>query len=260
MLWIGTSGWQYRDWRGRFYPRELPQARWLGHYAARFRTVELNNSFYHLPSAANFAAWRRGTPDDFILAVKISRFLSHMKRLADPDEPVARFLARARHLRDKLGPALLQLPATMACDRARLERFLAVWPAGQRLAIEFRHPSWFVRDTFAALARREVALCLTDVDGRPQGPLERTADWGYVRLHRGAATPRPCYGDAALRAWLARVAGLYPDRSDVFVFFNNDPRACAVVNAARLARLADRLGRCRSRTPDPRELPAMRQL
>jgi uncharacterized protein YecE (DUF72 family) len=251
MLWIGTSGWQYRDWRDRLYPRELPQPRWLARYAASFRTVELNNSFYRLPESRQFAEWRRQTPDDFVFAVKASRFLSHMKRLKEPEEPVARLLARAEHLGDKLGPVLLQLPARMACDRQRLRRFLAVWPAGRRLAIEFRHPSWFSPDVLAALARRDIALCLADVDGRPQGPLTRTADWGYVRLHRGRARPRPCYGDAALRSWLARLARLYPEPCDVFVYFNNDPRACAVVNAARLARLADRAGLPRTRAPPP---------
>lgn len=249
MLWIGTSGWQYDDWRGRFYPDDLPHGRWLAHYAAAFRTVELNNSFYRLPGADNFAAWNHDTPDDFVFAVKASRFLSHMKRLVDPEEPVARLLDRARHLGDKLGPVLLQLPATLARAPERLAHFLAVWPARPRLAIEFRHPSWFTRDTFAALRRHDVALCLTDVDGRPQGPLERTTDWGYVRLHRGTAAPRPCYGDTALSSWLARISRLYADRRDVFVYFNNDPRACAVANAARLGGLADAAGRERTRTP-----------
>ncbi|MBZ5713752.1 DUF72 domain-containing protein [Nannocystis pusilla] len=252
MLWIGTSGWQYRDWRGRFYPGELPQARWLAHYAAAFRTVELNNSFYRLPAGDTFAGWNHDTPEDFVIAVKASRFLSHMKRLADPEEPVARLLAHARRLDDKLGPVLLQLPATMARAPERLAHLLDVWPAAPRLAIEFRHASWFTRDTFAALKRRDVALCLTDVDGRPQGPLERTADWGYVRLHRGTAAPRPCYGDTALASWLARISRLYSDRRDVFVYFNNDPGACAVANAARFAHLADAAGRARTRTPAPR--------
>ncbi|MCY0991323.1 DUF72 domain-containing protein [Nannocystis sp. ILAH1] len=254
MLWIGTSGWQYRDWRGRFYPDELPQHRWLSHYATAFRTVELNNSFYRLPDGDTFAAWRRDTPADFVIATKASRFLSHMKRLKDPEEPIARLLERACRLGDKLGPVLVQLPARMACDRERLEHFLAVWPARQRLAIEFRHPSWFTPETFAALRRRDVALCLTDVDGRPQGPLERTADWGYVRLHRGTAAPRPCYGVTALASWLARISRLYADRRDVFVFFNNDPRACAVANAARFGRLADAAGRERTRTPHPADV------
>ena len=126
MLWIGTSGWQYRDWRGRFYPDDLPQHRWLSHYAAAFRTVELNNSFYRLPDGDTFAAWRSDTPADFVIATKASRFLSHMKRLKDPEEPIARLLARARRLGDKLGPVLVQLPAQMACDPEWLEHVTEV--------------------------------------------------------------------------------------------------------------------------------------
>src|SRR5437588_7644333 len=124
-VWLGTSGWQYRDWRGRFYPHDLPQARWLEHYAERFRTVEVNNSFYRLPSAETFAAWRRRTPDDFVFVVKASRYLSHIKRLLDPEEPVDLFVDHARHLGDKLGPVLLQLPPTMQVEHERLRRALA---------------------------------------------------------------------------------------------------------------------------------------
>lgn len=254
VIWIGTSGWQYRDWRGRFYPESLPHDRWLEFYAARFRTVEVNNSFYRLPAPETFAAWKAATPDDFLVATKASRYLSHMKRLRDPEEPVRRLLAHASELGHKLGPVLLQLPPTMPCDRDRLEHFLAVWPGEQRLAIEVRHASWFRREIFAALARHRVALCLTDVDGRPREPLERTADWGYVRLHRGAASPPPCYGDQALRSWAQRVARLWGDRSDVFVYFNNDPGACAVRDAARFALRVDRVERRRTRAPQCRDV------
>ncbi|MDC0717452.1 DUF72 domain-containing protein [Nannocystis bainbridge] len=254
MLWIGTSGWQYDDWRGRFYPERSPARLWLSHYAAAFRTVELNSSFYRLPAGDTFAAWARDTPADFVFATKASRYLSHMKRLRDPEQPVARLLAAARRLGAKLGPVLVQLPATMACDPDRLAHLLAVWPDDHRLALELRHPSWFTADTYAALRRHDVALCFTDVDGRPQGPLERTADWGYVRLHRGTAAPRPCYGDGALSSWIVRISQLYADRRDVFVFFNNDPRACAVANAARFGRLADTAGRHRTRTPEARDV------
>ncbi|HEY8377858.1 MAG TPA: DUF72 domain-containing protein [Nannocystis sp.] len=254
MIWIGTSGWQFRDWRGPFYPETLPQSRWLEFYAARFQTVEVNNTFYRLPAPEVFAAWRAATPADFRVVAKLSRFLSHMKRLRDPEEPVRRFLAHAAPLGDRLGPVLLQLPTAMTCDRERLEHFLAVWPPEPRLAIELRHPSWFAPEIFALLSRHRVALCLTDIDGRPHQPLVRTADWGYVRLHRGRAAPLPCYGDRPLRAWAERITDLWSDRADVFVYFNNDPHACAVRDAARFALHVDHRHRARTRAPAPRDI------
>ena len=132
---VGTSGWQYRDWRGRFYPQGLAQARWLEHYAERFATVESNNAFYRLPEPATFAAWAERTPPGFVMAVKASRYLTHIKRLRDPEEPVGRLMERARHLGAKLGPVLLQLPPTLRADPATLDRTLRAFPAGTRVAV-----------------------------------------------------------------------------------------------------------------------------
>jgi uncharacterized protein YecE (DUF72 family) len=151
-VWLGTSGWQYRDWRGRFYPPALPQARWLEHYAERFRTVEVNNSFYRLPTAGTFASWRDRTPDDFVFVVKASRYLSHVTRLQEPEDPVDLLVERARHLGDKLGPVLLQLPPTLGVERDRLARTLARFSRHRvRVAVEFRHPSWFDESVFDVL-------------------------------------------------------------------------------------------------------------
>src|SRR6266498_3172291 len=140
---VGTSGWQYRDWRGRFYPERLAPSRWLEHYASRFATVESNNAFYRLPEADTFAAWSDRTPPDFVMAVKASRFLTHVKRLRDPSEPVARFLGHAAYLGGKLGPVLLQLPPSLRADAGLLDATLACFPAGLRVAVEPRHQSWF---------------------------------------------------------------------------------------------------------------------
>ncbi|HEX6473837.1 MAG TPA: DUF72 domain-containing protein, partial [Candidatus Limnocylindria bacterium] len=140
---IGCSGWQYRHWRGRFYPRGVPTDRWLEHYAAIFDTVELNNSFYRLPQADTFAAWARRTPDGFLFAVKASRYLTHLKRLRDPREPLDRLWSRAERLGDRLGPMLYQLPPRWHRDLDRLERFSAALPSRRRQAIEFRDPSWY---------------------------------------------------------------------------------------------------------------------
>jgi uncharacterized protein YecE (DUF72 family) len=140
---VGTSGWQYRDWRGRFYPEPLAQRAWLEHYASRFAVVESNNAFYRLPEPRTFADWARRTPDDFVMAVKASRFLTHVRRLREPEEPVRRLLDHAGHLGAKLGPVLLQLPPTLRADPDALDRCLACFGPPLRVAVEPRHPSWF---------------------------------------------------------------------------------------------------------------------
>ncbi|NUT37090.1 MAG: DUF72 domain-containing protein, partial [Hamadaea sp.] len=180
MLLIGTSGWQYRDWRGRFYPDRLPQSRWLEHYAEHFATVEVNNAFYRLPERRTFAAWRERTPGDFCVAVKMSRYLTHIKRLSGPAEPVARFLGRADALGDRLGPVLLQLPPTLRADAdaldAVLRRFAAADTASRRVrvAVEPRHDSWWTAEIRRILERHGAALCWADRGGRPVTPLWRT--------------------------------------------------------------------------------------
>ncbi|SRR6266508_3657947 len=244
-MWhVGTSGWQYRDWRGAFYPDRLAQRRWLDHYATRFGTVEVNNTFYRLPERRVFADWAERTPPGFLVAVKLSRYLSHVRRLRDPAGPVDTFLERVEPLRaaGRLGPLLLQLPPTMAVEVDRLAAVLRAVPADLRLAVEFRHDSWFTGEVFDLLGRHDAALCLADRRSQVLGPLRRTAPWGYLRLHEGRAHPWPSYGDAALVAWVDRLRRLWPGAADVFVYFNNDPRACAPRNAERFAELAERAG------------------
>ncbi|WP_245737056.1 DUF72 domain-containing protein [Micromonospora pattaloongensis] len=237
MILVGTSGWQYRDWRDRFYGG-LPQRCWLEHYAARFVTVEVNNAFYRLPERDTFAQWRARTPDDFCVAVKMSRFLTHIKRLREPTEPVERFLSRATALGDRLGPVLLQLPPTLRADVGALDATLALFPPEVRVAVEPRHPSWWTDEVRETLTKRGAALCWADRRGRPVTPLWRTADFGYVRLHEGAANPRPRYGRAALTSWVDRIATTYDDATPVYVYFNNDPDAAALTDASALARIA----------------------
>lgn len=272
---LGTSGWQYRDWRGPFYPTGLRQSDWLSHYARAFATVEINNAFYRLPERDTFARWRTATETDtetetetaehhpgraeadrtddpdaaggrFWFAVKMSRYLTHIKRLADPAEPVARFLDRARGLGDRLGPVLLQLPPTLRADADLLDAALRRFPHHVRVAVEPRHDSWWdpghedaVR---AVLEKYDAALVWADRLGRPQGPLWRTSSWGYARLHEGAATPRPRYGRTALETWVRRIAESYGADRDVYVYFNNDPGCAAVADATALGRIARRRG------------------
>jgi uncharacterized protein YecE (DUF72 family) len=240
-VWIGTSGFVYRDWRGRFYPPGLPASRWLAHYAARFPTVELNSSFYRLPSARAFRAWRASVPPGFVFAVKASRYLTHIRRLRTPAAGLRRFLARARHLEAALGPVLFQLPPRFHASEARLAGLLAALARQRqvpalRVALEVRHPSWLVPPILEALRAANVALCFTDWREVPVAePI--TADFVYVRRHgargryAGAYTRASLGADAErIRAW--RAAGL-----DVYVYFNNDQAAAAVRNAATLAAL-----------------------
>jgi len=253
-LLVGTSGWHYRHWRGGFYPPGLPARRWLDHYAARFATVELNNAFYRLPEADTFAMWARELPEGFVVSVKMSRYLTHIKRLHEPAEPVERFLSRAHRLGAKLGPVLLQLPPNLTCDTGSLREVLSLFPADVRVAFEPRHDSWFVDEVRDTLADRNAAFCLADRGG-VLGPEWATADWGYVRFHCGRARPECCYGRAALARWIDRVSELWPRSAEVFVYFNNDGHGCAPRDAHRFAYYAERAGLEVSRVPGRGETP-----
>ncbi len=253
MVYIGTSGWQYRHWRGAFYPNPLAQRRWLDHYAARFQTVELNNSFYHLPKAASFSRWREDTPADFLVAAKMSSYLTHLKRLRDPAEPVKLFLERAGRLQEKLGPILLQLPPQLGAEPARLAETLACFPPQVRVAVEFRHDSWYTPQVRGLLEAHGAALCLAD-SSRRHTPEWRTAGWAFIRFHEGRATPRPCYGEQALRTWAERITRLWGPAEDVFCYFNNDPRGCAIRDAIVFSRLLRRAGHPTTRVPEPDEV------
>jgi uncharacterized protein YecE (DUF72 family) len=241
-LWIGTSGWQYRDWRGVLYPDGLPQRKWLAHYADHYDCVEVNNAFYRLPERSTFERWRDETPDGFVVGVKVSRYLTHVKRLKDPEEPVDRLLDRAAGLGDRLGPFLLQLPPNLRADVDVLDRCLAAFPADARVAVEPRHETWWTDEVRAVLEKRGAALCWADRRG-PITPLWRTADWGYIRFHEGRAKPSPRYGRQALATWADRLRATWPKSADVFAFFNNDPGGAAVHNADQLRRLSDATAR-----------------
>lgn len=249
---VGTSRWQYRDWRGPLYPERLPQRLWLEEYARRFATVENNSAFYRLPSAETFAAWRDRTPHGFVMAVKASRYLTHLKRLREPAEPVQRLLGRAvEGLGDRLGPVLLQLPERFTVDVDLLDGCLRCFPDGVRVAVELRHASWWAAEAGvrAVLERRGAALCWADRDSRRLTPLWRTTGWGYVRFHSGTARPWPRYGRRALASWGRRVAETWGDEDEVYAYFNNDPGGAAVADAVVFAGAAARLGRTVTRTP-----------
>ena len=254
-LLVGTSGWQYRDWRGVLYPAGVPQRQWLEHFASQYATVENNGTFYRLPARETFAAWQERTPQDFVMAVKASRYLTHIRRLREPAEPVARMLAAVSGLGARLGPVLLQLPPTLPADLPLLAGCLAELARCQqagaplRVAVEPRHPSWWTAEVRELLTAHQAALCWADQRGRPVTPLWRTAGWGYLRFHQGSGKPWPRYGRQALRSWLARVSDTWPDEAPVYVYFNNDPGGAAIADSVAFAALARRAGRTVTRTP-----------
>jgi uncharacterized protein YecE (DUF72 family) len=256
---VGTSGWQYQDWRGVLYPPGLAQRRWLEHYAGQYATVENNGSFYRLPRPETFADWRARTPAGFLMAVKASRYLTHVRRLRDPAEPVGRLLLAASGLGDRLGPVLLQLPPDMKADAGALDgclhEFAAFSRVHPRVAVEFRHESWWTEEIKQLLTRHGAALCWADRLGRPVTPLWRTAEWGYLRLHEGAARQSPRYGQQALNSWANRIAETWPDGADVFAYFNNDRDGAAIHDAQAFAAGIRRAGRQASRTAVPGVFP-----
>jgi uncharacterized protein YecE (DUF72 family) len=200
----------------------------------------VNSAFYRLPKREVFQRWAEQTPPGFVMAVKVSRYLTHVRRLADPAEPVARFLDRARGLGDRLGPVLLQLPPTMRADADMLDATLREFPGAVRVVVEPRHDSWWHDEIRAVLTERGAALCWADRDARPVTPLWRTADFGYLRMHAGRASPPPSYGDRAIDTWLERLRREFHEHEDVFVYFNNDRGGAAVRNALTMARKAQR--------------------
>jgi uncharacterized protein YecE (DUF72 family) len=244
---IGASGWQYKHWRETFYPKGVPQKSWLEFYCQRFQIVELNNSFYRLPPPQTFAQWAERTPADFIMGVKASRYLTHIKRLKDPEEPVGRFMEHARHLGRKLGPVLVQLPPTLKKNVPDLKKTLGLFPKGVRVAVEFRHDSWWDDEVKETLEEAGAALSLADRGSTPISPLWNTTDWGYVRWHMGISNPIPCYSRKDMKTWAQRIADIWGPEPDVYAFFNNDPRACALRDAYVFAEELDRLGIPRTR-------------
>jgi uncharacterized protein YecE (DUF72 family) len=244
---IGTSGWQYRDWRGRFYPPKLAQRLWLEHYQEFYATVESNNAFYRLPEKATFEKWRERTPTDFRWAVKASRFLTHIKRLREPEEPVGRLMERAAGLGPKLDTILLQLPPTLQADVDLLRECLAQFPAGTRVAVEPRHVSWWTDEIRALLERYGAALCWADRDEEPIAPLWRTTDWAYLRFHHGYEGWG--YRRQTLELWAERLAQTWGPDEDVLVYFNNDPGGAATVDSVTFADAVRRTGRTTTRVP-----------
>lgn len=242
---VGCSGWNYKHWRDNFYPPEVPVRNWFAHYAQVFDTVEINNTFYRLPESPTFEAWRDRAPGDFLYAIKASRFITHLKRLREPEEPVSRLFERACQLQAHLGPVLYQLPANFHCDLTRLDDFLALLPRtlGEingtpadhaiRHVFEFRHPSWYVEETQALLRAHGAVMCLHDKAGSAiVEPVD--APFVYVRFHGPQGRYFGRYDLRRMEWWAAQLAAQWCAGRDVFAYFNNDPDGMAVINAQEL--------------------------
>lgn len=239
---VGTSGWHYAHWRGPFYPEDLPDDEMLNFYVQHFRTVEINNSFYHLPSPQTFQLWRDQVPAGFIFAVKASRYITHMKKLRDPTTATESFFNNVRELGKKTGPILFQLPPHWRCDIDRLKAFLETLPKGYRFAFEFRDTSWFNGDVNALLRERNAALCVYDLAGQ-QSPKELTANYAYLRLH-GPAEQKYSgrYTRPQLREWLELCARwLENGARQVFIYFDNDQSGFAALNVLEVQEMLEKM-------------------
>ena len=234
---IGTSGWHYKHWLDVFYPPGTKPAQMFQFYAQHFDTVEINNSFYHLPSAKTFDNWRDSSPPKFCFAVKASRFITHMKKLKDPKPSSEKFFLVADRLENKLGPILFQLPPRWKVNVERFAEFLESLPERHKYVFEFRDASWFVPEVYALMRRHKAAFCIHDFADM-KVPHEITANFTYIRFHGPTSAKYfGSYSKAQLRAWAERIKDWSRQLSSIYVYFNNDPGGEAVKNGLELKRL-----------------------
>jgi uncharacterized protein YecE (DUF72 family) len=234
---IGTSGFHYKHWKGPFYPAKLPNSKMLEYYLQHFDTVELNNSFYRLPNITALESWREVTPKNFVFAVKASRFLTHNKKLKDPENAIDNFLPRVAHLREKLGPVLFQLPPKWQVNRERLESLLTILPRDVRFAFEFRETSWMKPEINGTLRDFNAAFCIYELAGY-HSPLDVTADFIYVRLHgpeRGKY--QGSYSQERLQKWAGQIEQWARSLKAIYVYFDNDQHGYAAANALTLKQM-----------------------
>lgn len=233
---IGTSGWHYQHWKGTFYPGALSEKMFLHYYTNHFHTVEINNSFYHLPSQKAIELWKDTVPDNFIFSVKASRFITHMKKLKDPQKSLKLFFERIELLHEKLGPILFQLPPNWNFNYERLITFLKALPKGYRYTIEFRDPRWFTPLTYEALEEYGIAFCIYDLNGR-LSPKQVTADFVYLRLHGPDAPYQGQYSTEVLTEWSGDFALWAGEGREIFCYFDNDQFGYAAQDALKLQQI-----------------------
>ena len=233
---IGTSGWHYKHWIGTFYPPDIRPPQMLRWYAERFDTVEINNTFYRLPAATALGSWCRETPPEFCFAVKASRYITHNRKLNDPEGAREKFISLVEKLGRRLGPILFQLPPSWKVNVDRLDQFLTALPRTHRYALEFRNPTWNVAPVYEALRRHNAAYCIYELAGF-QSPIEITADFTYVRLHGPGSKYQGDYSRQILRNWAKRIEAWGRILRHVFVYFDNDQAGCAPKNALELKKM-----------------------
>lgn len=235
-LRIGCSGWVYKDWTGPFYPRGTKDRERLEYYATRFDTAEINASFYRLPSEKMVEGWRERAPEGFVYAWKVSRFITHNKKLNDCADPVALVFGRMAPLAEHYGPALIQLPPQLRRNDERLAGFLELLPKGRRHTVEFRHPSWYDPAVFRILSDFDASLCISDHHHAP-APWEVTASWVYVRGHGPGGRYHGRYPDEELALWADHIARFRAEGRDVYAYFDNDIKSAAPLDAETLKRI-----------------------
>lgn len=244
-IFIGTSGWNYKHWRGVFYPEELSTKAWFEYYSKRFDTVEINNTFYNLPDPSVFKNWKKQAPTDFIYAVKANRYITHMKKLKEPDSALKNFFSRVKYLEENLGPILYQLPPHWRCNVDRLQAFLTELPKDKIHVFEFRDDSWFTKEVFEILDSHNASFCIHDMPyvlargGSASGgkcPEITTGKVAYVRFHGATGIYQGGYPVQMLEKWADWVSNQAKTR-DVYAYFNNDAEGHAVKDAARLKKL-----------------------
>ncbi len=245
---IGTSGWSYTHWKGPFYPEDAADRELLGHYTEHFDTAEINNSFYRLPEPATLRSWRHAIPEGFVFSAKASRYITHQKKLKDPEQSTQKFFDRIGALGDALGPILFQLPPRWSFNEERLARFLEALPDGHRYAFELRDRSWLNDRALALLTDHGAALCIYELDGFVS-PAEVTADFVYVRLHGPDGPYRGCYDTQALRPWASAISQWIARDLAVWCYFDNDENAYAPQNAAKLLSMLSAGGAARRPRP-----------
>ena len=232
-IFVGTSGWHYKPWVGPFYAEGTKPPGFLDAYKKLFSTVEINQTFYGLPKPESVVKWREQTPPDFLFACKMSRFITHMKKLKEPETGLGKYFGVVENLGEKLGPILVQLPPMLGINLDRIEGFFQAAPKQHRYTFEFRERGWFTDETYAALAKWNASLCLYDFDGW-QSPVEVTADWVYIRLHGPEGRYGGSYNDDTLALWADRIVGWSRSGRDVYCYFDNDQKGYAPNDALRL--------------------------
>ncbi|KAF2508099.1 DUF72 domain-containing protein [Flavobacterium foetidum] len=239
-LHIGTSGWSYKHWRNTFYPEKLKVKDQFSYYVSKFNTVEINNTFYGLPSDETFLKWKNSVPEDFVYAIKANRFITHIKKLHDPRESLELFLEKLAILDQKLGVILVQLPPTLHINIDLLEDFLQALPQNQRFVFEFRHASWYSDPIYVLLKNYNAAFCIYELAGHTS-PIKITADFIYLRLHGPSSSKyQGSYSDQILTDWAEQCIEWLKTK-DVFVYFDNDEKAYAAFNALRLEEFINKI-------------------